>query len=139
MTVAASETRGRAIVYERAHGRCEVCARPADSVHHRMKEGRPWDPANLLSLCGDGVRYCHGWIEANPTYAMLLGLWLPRGTDYRLFPAYVRPALFWRGWWHLDNDGCWTWAGDPPEDHPDTDARAHAVRMLTLARGLLAD
>lgn len=126
-----SEARGREIVYERSQRRCEVCQRPADSVHHRMKQGRPWDPANLLSLCGDGTRFCHGWIEAHPQDAMLLGLWLPRGVDYHLYPAYLHPTMWWRAWWLPDDTGCWTYADHPPDDHPDTPARLRAIQRLT--------
>jgi hypothetical protein len=132
--VSLSETAGRAIVYERSQRRCEVCGRPAASVHHRMKEGRPWDPANLLSLCGDGVAYCHGWIEAHPTHAQALGLWLPRGADYTAWPAWLHPTMWWRGWWFLDNDGCWRW--DPARSlHPSPPADVTAaIRALVLDR-----
>lgn len=131
---AASEAVGRAIVYERSQRRCEVCTRPAESVHHRMKDGRPWDPANLLSLCGDGTRRCHAWIEQHPRHAMLLGLWIPRGATYLNIPAYLSPAMWWRAWWIPDNDGCWTYADQPPADHPDTPARLEAIAALTAAR-----
>lgn len=123
-----TETHGRDIVYTRSMRRCEVCGRPAASVHHRNKQGRIWNPANLLSLCGDGTRYCHGWIEANPEHAMTLGLWVPRAIDPTTRPAYCRPALFWTAWWIPDDDGCWTYT-DPPT-HDTTEA----LRSLTAAR-----
>ena len=105
-----SEQAARAIVYARSQGRCEVCGNySAQSVHHRMKEGRPWEPANLLHICGDGTRGCHGWIENHPTHAQALGLWLRRGVDFTVWPAWLHPTMWWRGWWLLDNDGCWSW------------------------------
>lgn len=127
-----SETRGRAIVYERSQRRCEVCGRPAASVHHRNKEGRIWSPGNLLSLCGDGTRYCHGWIEHHPKHARALGLWVPRVIDPLTVPMYVKPAAFLRGWWHADDEGMWHWLDDnaPPDDEP----RRDAVAALTAAR-----
>lgn len=129
-----SESAARLIVYERSERTCEVCGRPGESVHHRMKQGRPWEPGNLLMLCGDGTRRCHGWIENQPTYAKALGLWLPRGADWSTAPAYIKPRLFTRGWWTLDDDGCLTYAGDPPDGHPGNPGRAAAILALTAAR-----
>ena len=133
-----SEQAARLIVYARSQGRCEVCTRPADSVHHRNKQGRLWDPSNLLHLCGDGTRWCHAWIEQNPTHAIALGLWVPRHLPPETVPAYCHPTMFWRSWWMLDDDGCWVWAGDPPPDHPATPARQAAVLSLTTTRNLAA-
>jgi hypothetical protein len=131
-----SEQAGRAIVYARSQRRCEVCGRAATSVHHRMKAGRPWDPANLLSLCGDGVAFCHGWIEAHPTHAMNLGLWLPRGADPLAWSAWLHPTMWTRGWWYLDNDGCW--ASDLDRNvHPDPPAAVRAaIAAISAARGI---
>lgn len=132
-----TETAARLLVNARSAGACEVCGRPADSIHHRNKQGRVWTPENLLALCGDGTRYCHGWIEAHPTDAMLLGLWVPRSIDPATVPAYVKPAQFLRAWWTLDSLGCFTFVDTtPPPDHPDTPARLRAIRSLTLARSL---
>ena len=132
-----SEQAGRAIVYARSQRRCEVCQRPAESVHHRMKAGRPWDPANLLSLCGDGVARCHGWLENHPTHAIALGLWLPRGADPTIWPAWLHPTMWTRGWWQPDNDGCWTWdAARNTHDNPPADVTA-AIRAITIARRIV--
>lgn len=134
-----NETSARALIAQRSAGACEVCGRPADSIHHRNKQGRLWTPGNLLALCGDGTRYCHGWIEAHPQYAMLLGLWVPRSQDPLTVPAYVKPAQLLRAWWWLDDLGCFTFADTtPPEDHPETPARLRAVASLSAARDLPA-
>lgn len=132
-----SEAKGRAIVYERSQGRCEVCQRPADTFHHRVKHGQggTWDPANGLHLCGDGTRFCHGWIEANPAHAMTLGLWLPHGSDPAAWPAYLRPTMWPRGWWRPDNDGCWGFA-HPPEGYDTRPEVAAAIAALQLGRDL---
>ncbi|UQS95194.1 HNH endonuclease [Pseudanabaena phage Pam4] len=110
-----SEQRGRAIVHARSYGGlCEVCGRPGHSLQHRVKAGQggTWDPANLLRVCGDGTRYCHGWIEANPRHAMALGLWLHAVDDPTTVPAYIAPPALPRGWWLLDSDGMYLWVSD---------------------------
>jgi hypothetical protein len=129
-----SEQRGRAIVYERSQRTCEVCGRPAHTVHHRVKRGQggTWDPANLLSVCGDGTRFCHGWIEANPAHAMTLGLWVRSGTDPSTVPAYLHPHSWWRAWWYAESDGCWKWT-DLLDGNETPEVQA-AIRALTLAR-----
>lgn len=52
----------RRIVRDRSGGACEICGVPAESMHHRRfrSQGGPWAPSNILHLCGDGVRLCHG-------------------------------------------------------------------------------
>lgn len=104
-----TEARGRAIVYERAGGRCEaavpgVCLGTIDSVHHRRKAGRVWNPANLLAVCGDGTTGCHGWIEHHPDKAREDGLWVDSTDD----PLEVSVHMRWenaRAWWFLDDEG----------------------------------
>ena len=130
-----SEQAGRAIVYARSQGRCEVCGNySAQSYHHRMKQGRPWNPANGLHVCGDGTRGCHGWIEAHPNHARALNLWLPRGADSTLWPAWLHPTMWWRGWWLPDDDGCWTWdAGRSQSETPPPEVSA-AIDAICAAR-----
>lgn len=63
------------------------------SVQHRQARGMGGTPTaeahdlpNLLILCGDGTRGCHGWIECQEREAARLrGLWVPHGMD----PALV--------------------------------------------------
>lgn len=103
----ADERNGRRIVKERSGGYCEVrihgiCTGRAESVHHRKNrsQGGNWAPSNLLHLCGDGVRGCHGWITENPaaSYAngwAVRGCWNPEWIDVHLGREVVR----------LDNEG----------------------------------
>lgn len=108
-----SEAKVREIVRTRSGGKCEavvpgVCLGLAQSMHHRRKPGRVWQPSNLLHLCGDGTIGCHGWIEANPELAHYDGLWLFAGEAPLTTSCHMR----WenqRSWWFLDDDGCFTW------------------------------
>lgn len=110
MTFRYPEGRGRAIVYARSGGVCECCgARRAESWSHRVAKSRGglWSPSNGLHLCGDGTRLCHGWLEANPTWAGG-GFWHIR-RDLRLpdiVPTYLRtPEVPDGGWFLLLDDG----------------------------------
>lgn len=103
-TQTAEERNARAVVYARSGGRCELCGRPAESWSHRRAAGQggKWAPSNGLHLCGDGVRGCHGWLEAHPIDADLMG-WriVHRDPDPALTP--VRLPEF--GWCLLDDNG----------------------------------
>lgn len=62
----------REVVTERCGGNCERCGKGGQvTMHHRKKRGQggPWTPENIVAVCGDGTRGCHGWIEANPKLA----------------------------------------------------------------------
>jgi hypothetical protein len=74
--------KSRPIVKDRSRGMCEVripgvCEGRATNYHHRLPEGQGGssEPENLLHLCGDGVRGCHGHIEHNRAQAYEKG-WL---------------------------------------------------------------
>lgn len=128
-----SEQACRAIIYARSQGRCELCGRPGESVHHRNKQGRVWSPSNTLHLCGDGVLRCHGWIEAHPDMARLLGLWVPRNMDPTVYPVWMQPTGWPRQFWQLDDDGMLHFVHHP---HPDPDAAGRAQQAFSDARGL---
>jgi hypothetical protein len=104
-----SENHCRDIVAQRSGGRCEavidyVCVGLGESMHHRRKALRVWEPSNVLHVCGSGTTGCHGWIEAHPKEAHNLGLWLWEYEDPHDWSAKMR----WehaRSWWFLDDEG----------------------------------
>lgn len=58
---------------------CLMCGGHAQSGHHVLRKGSPYHgddmPENIVPLCGDGTRGCHGLIEANDkTARKLLGI-----------------------------------------------------------------
>lgn len=91
----------RRAVYARAGGRCEVGATlecrarrglfdavTGRSLHHRRPRRMGGtraldihDPANLLAVCGNGSRGCHGWIESHRRAALEHGWLLSSGAD----------------------------------------------------------
>jgi ribosomal protein L34 len=101
----APNRRIRAVVVERAGGRCEiaipgVCLGVAGNIHHRESYGMGGRPghvdtaAELLAACGSGTTGCHGWLEHNRAVARAAG-WLARRET-----AAGRPVLY-RGRWVL--------------------------------------
>lgn len=97
-----TERQARVIIAERCGGRCERCGAPQYTVHHRRKksQGGPWEPANLLALCGSGTTGCHGFVEANPKFAHDMGYWLRHGEHYELTAVWL-----WGRWMLPPNDG----------------------------------
>lgn len=106
-----TEARGRAAVYERSQGRCEVassvCRGRGESWSHIRSRGQggTWAPDNGLHACGDGTTGCHGWIEAHPEQARTYG-WRRESWQAERNPVWIvnvhasmRPA-----WWHLVGD-----------------------------------
>jgi cytochrome c5 len=93
-------------------------------MQHLVKrsQGGQWTPTNIVYLCGDGTRGCHGWAEANPTRARAEGGWARRSTDPQDRP--IQHRLF--GWVRLTEDGMF-------ETLPDLDYAATADHMLTSA------
>lgn len=99
--VTAEERNARKIVRQRSQDHCELCGKPAESMHHRKKAGREWTPSNLIHTCGDGVRGCHGHIEANPLAAKQQGWWLLPNQD----PARTPVWFVGRGLVFLTDEG----------------------------------
>lgn len=102
-----SEESARRIVRERCWGRCELCraGSPLTFAHRRNRShGGAWAPSNGLALCGSGTTGCHGWTEANPTWAYQGG-WRIHGdqTPPSEVPVWLNNP--WPGWWLLDDQG----------------------------------
>lgn len=81
-----NEAACRLLVHARAGGgvpewrRCERCGSSAQgSLQHRIKRshGGEWSAVNIVWLCGDGTRGCHGWVERHPIEAEPDGWALP--------------------------------------------------------------
>lgn len=98
----------RARVYARDNHVCVRCWNGRDlSVHHRRPRGmggsRRGDTnglANLITLCGDGTRGCHGWVEAHRAEASRLGFLCPSWEDPADWPvlrghAWEQPGEEW--------------------------------------------
>lgn len=98
------------LVRLRFFGRCCRCGKDGETVQHRIPRGmggtsdpRINMPSNLLWVCGDGTRKCHGHMESQRTEAYKNGWLVPRKTDPRLVPV-----LLWDGRRVLlDDEGEW--------------------------------
>ncbi len=99
----------RRIVRQRDGHRCQMCGASVlnipSSVHHRRRRGMGGSAlleraSNLVRLCGDGVRGCHGFVESNRTHAGEIG-WLLGFLDN----PESTPLLCFDGWHLLDDSG----------------------------------
>lgn len=102
----------REAVFERDQYRCARCGRHiatyAASIQHRKPRGMGGtkdpsinSPANLILLCGDGVRGCHGHIEQHREEAKQDGYGVAWWED----PTII-PVKYWDGrTYKLDNKG----------------------------------
>jgi len=99
-------------IFLRDAGRCcyqvpGVCRGRAESTDHRIHGNRKdRRPSNLISACGDGTTACHGWAEAHPADAEVMG-WTVRhetvNTDTATIPVYLHHAVWGTGWFILDD------------------------------------
>jgi 5-methylcytosine-specific restriction endonuclease McrA len=89
----------REVVRARSDGCCEICGeRRGDTMHHRLtRKYGPWDPTNIVLLCGDGTRKCHGRVTNTRDIYYDFG-WLIRTWDKRA-PGEI-PFLHW-GWGYV--------------------------------------
>ena len=109
----------RYAVYSRDQFRCQRCGDLIDegmpfSLHHRKPRrmgGRQgaaavesYDMANLITVCGNGVRRCHGDIEADRSQASDDG-WLLR----ELEDPRTTPLIRYDGHWWLAGDSWTEW------------------------------
>jgi hypothetical protein len=53
---------------------CRLCDKPAETLHHLVSKSLRGDdvPANVVPVCGDGTRGCHGLLEAHDPWACSL-------------------------------------------------------------------
>ena len=123
--------RVRVLVLERDGGCLRCGVHPSVrgySLHHR--KGRralpgmpdPHVPENLVTLCGDGVRGCHGWAHAHPEEAYAAGWMIRRGgaDDPALVPVTDLLGHQWLVGAQLT-----------PYDSPATSGRAFAAQEGT--------
>lgn len=140
MTTDGSFTPGaRQIIYEAGDHRCIGCGRTNITTQHRRARGMGGTsnedishPANGLPLCGDGVRGCHGWAEANPTAAALLGWRLAPGQPALSTPFWSR-LWGWRAWVMVDGLPH-TQLLDPDQDLDRLPERLAALDLLHRTR-----
>lgn len=101
----------RAAVIRRDNYRCVRCGRMMGSspfsIQHRKARGMGGttdpqinSPSNLILLCGDGVRGCHGWVESNREEARESGWGIHSWDD----PTDM-PVQYLDGIYYLDHDG----------------------------------
>ncbi|ABE67682.1 hypothetical protein Wildcat_77 [Mycobacterium phage Wildcat] len=83
------------VVYARSRGICERCGRrEGESYHHRVNrsQGGWWTVDNIVHLCGDGVRGCHGWVTEHPSAAADEGFHVKRWEDPASVPILLHGA-----------------------------------------------
>lgn len=84
----------RALVLARDGSLCVRCGISVTdrsrSIHHRVRrsQGGRHVPENLITLCGDGLTGCHGWVHRNIAEARASG-WLLLGGDNPLLEAVL--------------------------------------------------
>lgn len=96
----------KALLWERAKGRCEICGRDVNgapfSRHHRRPRGMggttvDWinDITNLLLLCGSATspNGCHRMVESDRARAIEAGWLVPMGYQPAEVPVYIRPEI----------------------------------------------
>lgn len=122
MSASAFTPAAREAIYGRTDHRCAGCRTPSGlNAQHRRARGMGGSsnaglghPANGLALCGSGTTGCHGWTEANPAVAALLGWRLTPGEDPLEAPYY--DAVL--GWRRVLDDGSHAYVHDDELDRP---------------------
>lgn len=112
VATAKQKREARVLVKARDGERCQMCGKPVEgqvkSVHHRLNRGNGGSAlleraSILITLDGDGVFGCHGWIGRNPAAAAAWGYLLPRNNP-DINPTQ-EPILLFDGWHTLDDLG----------------------------------
>lgn len=102
------------LVKWRFYGRCCRCGEPGETIQHRIPRGMGGSrhnprinlPSNLLWVCGDGTRKCHGHMERERTEAYENGWLVPRETGGLPTDPSTVEVLLWDGRRVLlDNEG----------------------------------
>jgi 5-methylcytosine-specific restriction endonuclease McrA len=90
-------------VLQRSRGLCERCGRAGESDHHRKNrsQGGRWSLDNIVRLCGDGTRGCHGWVTSHPEAASLEGYHVKPWEN----PAFIPVLIQRKQWVRLRTDG----------------------------------
>jgi hypothetical protein len=82
-----------------ACARCgiNIAERPS-SVHHRVRRSQRGRNVmeNLVTLCGDGILGCHGWVHRHVAEARASG-WLLLGTDDSALEGVMYASEFGSG------------------------------------------
>jgi 5-methylcytosine-specific restriction protein A len=107
----------RELVRLRFFGKCCRCGRDGETIQHRIPRGmggthdpRVNRPSNLLWVCGDGTRKCHGHMESRRVEAREKGWLVTRTDDPREVPVVLwdgrRVLLDDEGEWSTVPEGC---------------------------------
>ena len=116
----------RAAILEASGHACVGCGStsPLNAQHRRARGmGGSKDPSlgeapNGVMLCGSGTTGCHGWAEAHPVEAELLGWRLWSGTPTVGSPWWHR-SYGWVAWALDDGDPLIRWVLDGELDRPE--------------------
>lgn len=118
-----NEKNTRRLVFLRSGGLCERCGRQGHTYHHRKNRsaGGGWDCANIVFLCGDGTRGCHGWVTTHPALAAEEGFHVKPWEDPAAIPILLHRRLTRHLTWDTsDYDNTRQTVETPP---PVTDVR----------------
>lgn len=132
--------RQRQAIYER-DGACLGCGQSRDwTVQHRVARGMGGTRTKMTTthgiyLCGSGTTGCHGWTEAHPDQARILGWRVDRDIDPATVPVWRHNVAMGHCWAWLteepDGTALWgmAWSGEDAV-HPEATAEAICVALM---------
>ena len=111
------------------------------TVQHRVARGmggttRTIDTTHGIYLHGSGTTGCHGWAEAHPNEARILGWRVDQGVDPATVPVWrhnVQIGHCW-AWLTEEADGTALWSMAWSGEHavrPEVDAEAICAQLLS--------
>lgn len=109
----------KALIYQRAKGRCDRCGLPTGDAmhfHHRTPRRAGGSSREDLGLPSNGLLLhpnCHDFIESRRKVAAQLGFIVGYGSLPNL-----TPVMLWNGWANLHDDGTLTMLPGPPPLRP---------------------